>query len=290
MRYTFLILMAATIQFSCQGSNKAAATEKTKNNKKMELSIKEKAVEVLKSIETGKQEPVSYINAGNYKQHNLMVGDGLQGFGQALAQLPKGSAKVNTLRAFQDGNYVFAHTEYNFFGPKAGFDIFRFEDGKIVEHWDNLTEITPTNPSGRTQFDGVKEIKDLDKTEANKTLVKNFIQEILINGDFAKMGNYFDGDNYIQHNPMIADGLSGLGKALEELGKQGIRMEYKTNHITLGEGNFVLAVSEGYFGGKHTSYYDLFRVENGKIAEHWDVMETILPKENHMHNNGKFGF
>ena len=57
-----------------------------------------------------------------------------------LAQLPKGSARVNTVRVFEDGDFVFAHTEYDFFGPKIGFDIFRFEDGKIVEHWDNLQE------------------------------------------------------------------------------------------------------------------------------------------------------
>ena len=37
-------------------------------------------------------------------------------------------------------------------------------------------------------------------------------------GEFDKLGNYFDGDNYIQHNLSIGDGLSGLGKALEEMG------------------------------------------------------------------------
>ena len=41
------------------------------------------------------------------------------------------------------------------------------------------------------------------------------------------------------------------------------------------QGDMVLAVSEGSFGGVPTSYYDLWRVEDGKIAEHWDVMETI---------------
>jgi predicted SnoaL-like aldol condensation-catalyzing enzyme len=69
-----------------------------------------------------------------YIQHNLAVADGLAGFGAVLQALPKGSAKANTVRAFQDGNFVFTHTEYNFFGPKIGFDIFRFEEGKIVEH------------------------------------------------------------------------------------------------------------------------------------------------------------
>ena len=50
----------------------------------------------------------------------------------------------------------------------------------------------------------------------------------------------------------------------------------------------MLAVSEGTFGGAPTSYYDLWRVENGKIAEHWDVMETIAAPETWQNQNGKF--
>ena len=107
---------------------------------------KQQVVELLKSIETGDSKPIAYINPNKYIQHNLAVGDGLAGVRALLQSLPKGSAKVNTVRVFQDGNFVFAHTDYNFFGPKVGFDIFRFEDGKIVEHWDNLQE-TATKPS-----------------------------------------------------------------------------------------------------------------------------------------------
>ena len=44
---------------------------------------------------------------------------------------------------FQAGDYVFTHTDYDFFGPKVGFDILRFEDGKIVEHWDTIETIPP---------------------------------------------------------------------------------------------------------------------------------------------------
>jgi len=252
------------------------------------VSNKEKAVAVLNSIETGDQNAIAYINAENYTQHNLGIADGLAGFGAALQQLPEGSAKVNVVRAFEDGDYVFSHTEYNFFGPKAGFDIFRFDKGQIVEHWDNLTVITKPNPSGRTQFDGATKIQDLEKTESNKELVEGFVNTILVQGKMDQLGNYFDGDNYIQHNSTIADGLSGLGQALEALGKMGISMIYDEVHMVLGEGNFVLVVSEGRFGGEHTSYYDLFRVENGKIAEHWDVIETILPESERKHSNGKF--
>ena len=65
-------------------------------------------------------------------------------------------------------------------------------------------------------------------------------------------------------------------------------MEYHEIHNVLGEGNFVLVVSEGKFAGENTSFYDLFRVENNKIAEHWDVIETILAEDQHMNDNGKF--
>ena len=105
-----------------------------------------------------------------------------------------------------------------------------------------------------------------------------------------KLAGYFDGDNYIQHNPQIPDKLSGLGAALQAMAKQGVTMKYDRIHKVLGEGNFVLAVSEGALGGRHTSFYDLFRVQNGKIAEHWDTIESIPPKEQWKNQNGKFGF
>lgn len=260
----------------------------TKNEAKMEISNKQKAVAVLKSIETGEQEPVGNINSNKYIQHNLGVADGLAGFGALLQALPAGSAKVNTVRAFEDGDFVFAHTEYNFFGPKIGFDIFRFEDGKIVEHWDNLIEVQPKNPSGRTQTDGETALTDLDKTEANKKLVTNFLNDILVSHK-QNITDYINPEKYIQHNPAVADGLDGLGAALKYFADNGLVMEYHTIHKVLGEGNFVLAVSEGKFGqGDPTSYYDLFRIENGKIVEHWDVIETIAPQETWQNNNGKF--
>lgn len=281
-------LVGSIFLLSCNSETKH---EQNTNIHKMESNKKQQVADLLKAIETGAQEPVAVINPESYKQHNLGIADGLEGFGATLAQLPPNSAKVNTVRVFQDGDYVFAHTEYDFFGPKIGFDIFRFENGKIVEHWDNLQETaSDKNPSGRSMIDGSTEIADIEKTEENKTLVNNFVEDILVNGKMEKLAGYFEGDKYIQHNPQIADGLSGLGSALEAMASQGINMEYDTVHKVLGEGNFVLTVSEGTFAGEHTSFYDLFRVENGKIVEHWDVIETIAPKETWKNQNGKFGF
>jgi predicted SnoaL-like aldol condensation-catalyzing enzyme len=247
----------------------------------------QKAVALIESLGTSNMEPVGYINPNNYIQHNLGVKDGLEGFGEVVKMLPKGTYGKN-IRVFQDGDYVVMHNDYNFFGPKVGFDIFRFENGLIVEHWDNLAEITPPNPSGRTQLDGAVEVKDLEKTDANKLLIDGFVKDVLMGAAPDKITDYVSTETYLQHNSSVADGLDGLGAALQALAEAGTPMVYEKNHMILGQGNFVLTVSEGQFLGKHVSYYDLFRVEDGKIVEHWDVIEEIPAKDKWMNNNGKF--
>lgn len=256
---------------------------------KQETDVR-KAVELLKSIETGDKEPAGNIKADKYIQHNLDVANGIEGFGALLAQLadyPE-PPTVNTVRAFQDGNYVFAQTDYNFFGPKIGIDIFRFEDGKIVEHWDNLmTTPSSPNPSGRTAIDGATAIADLDKTAANKALAQQFVEDVLIQRHADNLGAYFDGDKLVQHDPQIGDGANAY---LAGLSQNGHEYKYANVEKVLGQGNFVLVVSQGTDNGIPVAYYDLYRIEDGKIAEHWDVIETIPPKSEWKNPNGKFGF
>ena len=269
----------------------ASATNSTPVNQEKAMSThhKQAVVDLIKSIETGDPKPVGIINSNKFIQHNLAAGDGVAGFDALLKQLPKGSAKANTVRVFQDGDFVFTHTDFNFFGPKVGFGIHRFENGKIVEHWDNLQEKpTAANPSGHTMLDGPTQTTDMGKTEANKTLVRAFVDDILVNGRMNKLAAYFDGDNYIQHNPLVADKLSGLGAFLQAMAKQGVVLKYDRIHQVLGEGNFVLVASEGSLAGHPSAFYDLFRVENGKIAEHWDTIETIPPVAEQKNANGKF--
>lgn len=83
-----------------------------------------------------------------------------------------GCKTLNCECSFEDGDKVIAHTAYDFYGPKVGFDIFRFEDGLIVEHWDNLQALAETSVSGHSQFDGQTLVQDLDKTAANKALAR----------------------------------------------------------------------------------------------------------------------
>jgi predicted SnoaL-like aldol condensation-catalyzing enzyme len=286
----FSLITLVFVFCSCNANkNSTSETSQTKPITKMELSNKEKAVALIESLETGAKEPAGYINPTKYIQHNLGVGDGLEGFGAVLANAPEEGFKAKVVRAFADGDYAVLHTEYDFFGPKAGFDVFRFEDGKIVEHWDNLAEITPPNPSGRTQLDGATEITDLAQTEANKILVKNFVDDVLINGKGDKIVEYVNPEKYLQHNSAIADGLDGLGAALKYFAENNLLLQYDKVHKVLGEGNFVLTMSEGKFGkGDHVAYYDLFRIEAGKIVEHWDIIQNIPVESEWKNQNGKF--
>jgi predicted SnoaL-like aldol condensation-catalyzing enzyme len=254
-----------------------------------QVTNKDKVVSLLNSFNTGDPTSISYINPEKYIQHNLEVADGLVGFGEVMHHAPAGGFKANVLRAFQDGDYVFTHTEYDFFGPKAGFDVFRFENGKIVEHWDNLLAVQQPNPSGRTQFDGATEITDLGKTEANKKVVGEFLENVVINHQMDKLATYINPKKYIQHNPAVADGLEGFGAAMKYFAENGLVMEYSKVHKVLGQGNFVLAMSEGKFEkDEHAAYYDLFILENGQIVEHWDVIAPIPPKAEWKNTNGKF--
>ncbi|MFR9503737.1 MAG: nuclear transport factor 2 family protein [Rikenellaceae bacterium] len=272
---------------------KGMTTERSVNKT---ISRKNMVVELLNSIESGDKKAVKYIDATKFIQHNLTAEDGVIGFGKMLSELReyKDAAMVNIVRIIEDGDFVAAHSEYNLFGPKVGFDIFRFEGDKIVEHWDNLQQLPEQpNPSGRTMIDGTQEVNRESPTEKNRAVIKQFADEVLVGGNFSALGNFFLGDKYIQHNPAIGDSLTAFNAALRGMEYEGIVMRFDKIHKIICENDFALVVSQGIFGkngGAPTSFYDLFRVEDQKIVEHWDVVETILNRELHQNRNGKFGF
>ena len=275
-------------------SESSTPSSQVESNTQEEQTNTEKALALIGTFASGDTETARELLDENYIQHNLAYGTGEDAFIGSVEYLASADVKttVNNIRAFEDGDKVFLQTIYNFAGAgeQVAFDIFRFdENGKIAEHWDNLTALAAEpNPSGHTQTDGTMEVTDLDKTEENRKLVEDFLYDVMQGNNLDKTPDYFDGDTYIQHNTGIADGVSGLNAALGAMAEQGISMVYDEVHMVLAQGNFVLAVSEGTFGGEPTSYYDLWRVENGKIAEHWDVMETIADQSTWANDNGKF--
>jgi predicted SnoaL-like aldol condensation-catalyzing enzyme len=80
----------------------------------------------------------------------------------------------------------------------------------------------------------------------------------------------------------------GFRHAVDYLISINNMFQYNTIHKVIGEGNFVLTVSEGTWNGTSNAFYDLFRMENGKAVEHWDVIQPV-PTTGLANNNGMFG-
>jgi predicted SnoaL-like aldol condensation-catalyzing enzyme len=255
----------------------------------MELSNRDKAEAIQNSIETETLAEIGLISPTSYTQHNPNVATGLKAILGLHDQMPMDKVYTNVVRKFQDGDYGFVHVDYFLFEPTVAFDIHRFENGISVEHWDNLqTNPKKLNKSERTMTDGKTKAKDHHKTEVNKALVKDFVQNVLINGQIDLVSNYFKGDELIQHNPHMADGVQEFLNMLNQWQEDGKPQIYKKIHKVLGEGNFVLVLSEGTFKGEHVAFYDLYRIEEDKIVEHWDVVEAIPETGKRKNDNGKF--
>ncbi|MEJ8475296.1 nuclear transport factor 2 family protein [Roseibium algae] len=229
--------------------------------------------------------------AEDYIQHNPYVPTGAAPIIGFIPKLKKSGMTPTIHRVIAEDDLVVLHITYDNAQPAGAdtlvaFDVFRIEEGKVAEHWDNLEPKTAPNPSGHSQTDGATEITDLDKTAANKALVVDFLETVLKNGDASNVTDFISAETYIQHNSNIGDGLDGLGAALKAMAEQGITVKYDKIHLVVAEGNFVFAASEGHLGGKPTAFFDLFRVEEGRIVEHWDTVSEI-PAEM-AHANGKF--
>lgn len=249
---------------------------------------KDQIRDLLKSIETGDPGPIAVVNEAKYIQHNPQTHEGSEGLAQLFQRLSKTKPRVNMVRAFEDGDYVFAHMEYDFASRKICFEVFRFQDGQAVEHWDNIQERQGPNTSGHSMVDGPVQATDLELTEVNRSLVRSFVKTVLIGGALDRLGTFVDPDAYIEHNPFLADGLTSLRSALDASTDGQRHIRYEHIHRVLAEGSFALCVSEGFLGGVHCAFYDLFRVASGKIVEHWDTTEKVVPQSDWKNDNGKF--
>jgi len=250
---------------------------------------KEQICTLLKGIQTGDPAAVEVVDQERYVQHNPQTREGGEGLAALFKRLAKTSPRVHIVRVFADGDYVFAHTEYDFATRRIGFEVFRFEQEHAVEHWDNIQPRRGPNASGHSMVDGPTESVDLDLTQANRSFVQAFVEEVLIGRRIERLGHYIHGDAFTQHDPGLEDGIEAVQQALRETSPEGRPVvEYERVHRVLAEGSFVLAVSEGFLAGVHSSFYDLFRVAQGMIVEHWDTIEAVPPRSEWKNDNGKF--
>ena len=92
----------------------------------MNSKRKDQICALLKGIETGDPRAVEVVNESMYIQHNPLTREGNEGLAELFKRLAKTSPKVEIVRVFADGDYVFAHTDYDFNVREVGFEVFRF--------------------------------------------------------------------------------------------------------------------------------------------------------------------
>jgi len=239
----------------------------------------------LEGIRDGNAEDaVKKYTGDRYTQHSTGVADGVEGFlaffGPFIERNPDRDIRI--VRGFEDGQHVFLQAYQELNGGRDKWittDLFDTDENDlIIEHWDVIGPVADTSVSGHSQIDGPSEITDLEATAKNKEIVTAFAEQVLKNGQYERVTDYISTDTYIQHNPMVADGLEGFGKFAAKQAAIGQAMVYDDIFRVVGQGNFVVTYSKMRMGDDEYAVFDIFRLENGLIVEHWDNMEKIPPK------------
>ncbi|MEM1261394.1 MAG: nuclear transport factor 2 family protein [Pseudomonadota bacterium] len=239
------------------------------------------------------EEAVKKYTGDRYTQHSTGVADGVDGFLAFFLPFIERNPErdIRIVRGFEDGQYVFVQAYQELNGGKDKWittDLFDTdENDQIIEHWDVIGPVVEQTVSGNSQIDGPTDVTDLTDTEKNKVIVQQFADEVLIGGNFDRVTEFISTDTYIQHNPLVDNGIAGFGAFAEQLAKDGRPMQYHNVFKLIGQGNFVVTYSKMSMGADEYAVFDIFRLANGLIVEHWDNMEVILPASE-WGNSGKF--
>lgn len=239
------------------------------------------------------REAVTKYTGARYTQHSTAVRDGVEGFVEFFEPFIQRNPHrdIQLIRGLVDGNHLFIHAYQNINNGEAEWITTDFfdtdENDKIIEHWDVIAPYCASTPSGHTSIDGPTEVTDREHTEANKKLVRDLLTNALMKGgDPSKLDQYISTEKYIQHNREVPDGLEHFQKLASAPNRP---LNYEEIVLMVGEGNFVATLCKANWNdGKINQDYaqvDLFRIENGKVVEHWDNVEPV--PENDV-NSGKF--
>ncbi|HAW21014.1 MAG TPA: hypothetical protein DCX14_12600 [Flavobacteriales bacterium] len=245
----------------------------------------------LDGIRDGDTTAIERYTGDRYTQHNTHVKDGKAGFSEFFKEFVVRNPKrdIQVIRSFEDGNMVFLHVYQSLNDGAAKWVTLDFfdtdNDDKLIEHWDVISEFNESNYGGHSSIDGGFRVIDLDRTNENKALIRSMIRDLYIDRTgMDSLEKYVSIDQFIQHTPNSADGIQAHRSFLKD---PECPLHYKEVVLCVGSGNYVATLSKATWHGDEHAQADLFRIENGKVVEHWDASEKIPPKHEWL-NAGKF--
>ena len=207
----------------------------------------------------------SYVK-DDYIQHSPTVKNGKAGLLEMLhflKTLPKPAEETPSpvIRLIGEGDLVAVHLNVGFMGRRmAVIDLFRLEDGLLAEHWDAGQLHTNEQDGLITMTNGTTEINEAADAALSKKVVQGFYHELFENRDI-KTAELLLGADFIEHNP-INSLLSKIDYTVKV-------------HRLIVEGDFVVSQCENIWGDNRVASYGIFRIADGKIAEHWRVEQAV---------------
>jgi len=245
-------------------------TNSEKNNIKIDLKMENSNKQLILDVYSkvfgqGDLSFADSVVAEDYIQHNPMVKTGKAGvmeFLTMLKQMPKpDNPKKPFMRLICDSNLIAVHSQVEFMGKEnAVVDLYRIENGLLAEHWDAVQVIVDSVP----KVEGTVELDNQEQTDVNKKIVNDFVKQILIDKQTDKTSNF------LSENLSISDFI---------LDYDNFKL-----HRLIGEENFVLTQSEIDTNGTRFVQYDIYRLLDQLIVEHWIVKQMIPEKM--VHSNG----
>ncbi|MGL1920725.1 MAG: nuclear transport factor 2 family protein [Hyphomicrobiales bacterium] len=223
---------------------------------------------------------VDQYMAENIIQHGPRAADGLKGMKKYLKSQPGGKTpmKIEPFRILKEDDLIIVETNlFNANRDQHYMHMFRVENNKIIEYWEGEASIRPDKPN---QFKGPNKISDLDKTQQNKLLAIDFINDVYVEENAEKAIDYVAA-NFLQHDTRKNSGAQGVVDYINKQKKRKMGFRYVTMHHVIAEGNFVMILGEAKLAKAKFSVFDIYRIEDGKIAEHWNVTEKTPHKMRH---------
>ncbi|MEM9857765.1 MAG: nuclear transport factor 2 family protein [Bacteroidota bacterium] len=223
----------------------------------------------------------SKIVAEDYIQHNPNIETGRAGLLKAiefLKQLPEPKEpSPPQMKMIADGAYVAAHLNVELDGEvKSVVDVFKLQNGTLVEHWDAVMDISQFNISHDPGVGSVLNEATSEITLENKCVIANYSNEILINRQLSSLSDFIS-EGYFFHDSKFEKSEGDF------MVFQNDRVIEKV-HRVLGEGNHVFTQATGLINREKAVIYDIYRLKEKKIEEHWSVFQRIPEKMSH--NNG----
>lgn len=219
----------------------------------------------------------------NYEEHQIGSGftfDGLKKYAQDRVK-SNTDHNIKIHRIIEEGDYVFIQAEETFADKRiVRGDLFRFDSGKITEHWGNVQAHPASTKSGNSMFGGPqvnyastagKKYKDVFRVD----------DEAMFNELSYEKASRNRHTTYLQHNPFIDNGKEQLKNWFGYIKSDGASFNV-TNKIIIAEGDFIVELNHFVTNQGKTQkandqiIFDFVRVrEDGKADAHWDIVEDL---------------